>query len=244
MKQMTRNLIVAGAMLAAGSAVAAAADTGFHFHRPIVGVDYLQAWMSGTGSITTYSAGGVADTISAKSAFRSSSPGVTIYVGFKFTEYFGIELGWDSSFASTKKTVASPTTSPIPGGYRYTAKVIREGIHGDLIGFLPMMDCWDLFVTFGVGMVKPKISSQSLVANTAAEQALLDAGTNLPFRNKRTSILRLGVGTSYMFTKTFGVRAKLGWEGTGDLSVKYGDYTTAKLFKDSTTVAVGLFAHF
>ncbi len=244
MKQVTKSLVIVGAMLAAGSAVA---DMDMDFH-PFIGVDYLQAWMPAKGSITTFSNAARTDTINAKSAFRSSFPGATVYVGSKFTDCFGIELGWDSSLSSKKKTAASPSTSPFP--YTYTAKVRREGFHADLMGFLPMMDCWNLFGSIGWGSVKAKISDQSLTAaagngNTAAvNQGLLNAGTHLPLKSKTKSLLRLGVGASYMFTDMFGVRAKLGWEGTSALRVKYSNGTSAKLFKDSTTLAVGLFAQF
>lgn len=241
MKQVTKSLVIVGAMLAAGSAVA---DMDMDFH-PFIGVDYLQAWMPAKGSITTFSNAVRTDTINAKSAFRSSFPGATVYVGSKFTDCFGIELGWDSSLSSKKKTAASPSTTAVPGGYTYTSKVRREGFHADLMGFLPMMDCWNLFGTIGWGSVKAKISNQALTANTAAGTAAINAGTSaIPLSTKRKSLLRLGVGASYMFTDMFGVRAKLGWEGTSALRVKYSNGTSAKLFKDSTTLAVGLFAQF
>lgn len=243
MKQVTKSLVIVGAMLAAGSA---AADMDMDFH-PFIGVDYLQAWMPAKGSITTFSRAARTDTINAKSAFRSSFPGATVYVGSKFTDCFGIELGWDSSLSSKKKTAASPSTSAVTGGYTYTSKVRREGFHADLMGFLPMMDCWNLFGTIGWGSVKAKITDQKLVANTAAGQAVLNAGTSaIPLSTKRKSILRLGVGTSYMFTDMFGVRAKLGYEGTNALRVKYSNGATGntKVFKDTVTLAVGLFAQF
>lgn len=233
MKQIAKSLVIVGAMLAAGSAAADMDD----FH-PFAGVDYLQAWMPAKGSITTFSGPLRTDTINAKSIFRSSLPGATVYVGSKFTDCFGVELGWDSSLSSRKKTATSPSTSPFP--YTYIAKVRREGFHADLMGFLPM-DCWNLFATLGIGSIKAKISDQSLVADTAANQALLNAGTPLPLSSKRKSVLRLGVGASYMFTDMFGVRAKLGWEGTNALRVKYINGTSAKVFKDTTTLALGLF---
>jgi hypothetical protein len=72
---------------------------------------------------------------------------------------------------------------------------------------------------------------------------------NLPVTVKAKNILRLGVGTSYMLTDVFGLRAKLGWEGTKALRLRVtdpddGTSTSYKAFKDSITVALGLFARF
>ena len=237
MKQVAKSLVIVGVMLAAGSA---AADMDMDFH-PFVGVDYLHAFMPSKGSITTFTG---RDTINAKSAFRSSFPGATVYVGSKFADCFGVELGWDSSLSSKKKTATSPSTSPF--AYTYTSKVRREGFHADLLGFLPMMDCWNLFASLGIGSVKAKISDQNLASSTASQAQLsaLRAGSPLPLSSKRKSVLRLGVGASYMFTEMFGVRAKVGYEGTSALRVKYTNGTSAKAFKDTTTLAVGLFAQF
>lgn len=235
MKQVAKSLVIVGAMLAAGSA---AADMDIDFH-PFIGVDFLQAWTPAKGTFNPVPA----DRLSAKSAFRSSFPGATVYLGSKFTDCFGIELGWDSSLSSKKKTVVSPSNTGIAGGYNYTAKVRREGYHADLVGFLPM-DCWELFGSLGIGSVKMKISNQTITpANALTTQAQLNAdATQFPLSSKRKSVFRAGVGASYMFTDMFGARLKLGYETTSSLRVKYANGTTFKPFKDSATVALGLFA--
>lgn len=235
MKQVAKSLVIVGAMLAAGSAAADMMDWEF---RPFVGVDFLQAWTSPKGNVSPVRN----DSISAKSAFRSSFPGATVYVGSKFSECFGIELGWDSSVSGKKKTAASSNNTVIPGGYNYTAKIRREGMHADLIGFLPMDHCWELFGSVGIGSIKMKLKDQVLTANTPAGTAALAANSQVPFTTKRHSVFRAGVGANYMFTEMFGARLKLGYEGTSNLHLKYSNGTSVKAFKDSTTLAVGLFA--
>ncbi|HXH54602.1 MAG TPA: outer membrane beta-barrel protein [Gammaproteobacteria bacterium] len=243
MKQVTKSLVIVGAMLAAGSSTADMLN--MDEFKGFAGVDYLQAWMPGRGSITTFSDATRTDTINAKSVFRSSYPGATVYVGGKFGDCVGLELGWDSSLSSKKKTATSPSSSPFT--YTYTSKVRREGFHADLIGYAPMSDCMNLFASVGIGSVKAKISNQVLTASAstaataAVNQAALNASTPLPLSSKRKSVLRLGAGASYMLTEMVGLRAKLGWEGTDNLRLKYNNGSTAKAFKSSTTLAAGLF---
>ena len=216
MKQIAKSLVVVGAMLVAGS-VSADMDVDF---KPFIGVDYLHAWMPAKTTLTNANG-----SINLKNAFPKSYPGAAIYVGAKFTDCFGIELGADRSFASKKKTtdvlnVGFPVT--------YSSKVRREGFYADLVGFLPM-DCWELFGSLGVGSVKAKITNQLFTANTPANQLLVNANSNLPFSAKRKSVFRMGVGASYMFTDMFGARAKLGWEGTSGMRLKDKNGVSSKI---------------
>ncbi len=236
MKQVTKSLVIVGAMLAAGSAAADMMDLEF---KPFVGVDFVQAWTPAKGNISPVRN----ENISAKSAFKNSFPGMTVYVGSKFTECLGIELGWDSSVSAKKKTAVSPSNTAIAGGYKYTTKIRREGMHADLVGFLPM-DCWELFGSLGIGSVKMKLSGQDLTANTAASQAALNAASQTPFSSKRKAVLRAGLGANYMFTEMFGARVKVGYENTSALRLKYTNGTSVKAFKDTTSLALGLFARF
>ncbi len=227
MKQVAKSLVVVGAMLAAGSAIA---DMDMDF-KPFIGVDYLQAWMEGKGVINNTN-------VNVKDAFKKSFPGATVYVGSKFTENFGIELGADWSTAKTKSVAGN--TNVTGNTFTYTNKARREGFHADLVGFLPI-DCWELFGSLGYGSVKMKLSNQAVTSTgTAAQQAAFNG--QFPLSTKRKGVFRVGVGASYMFTDMFGVRAKLGWEGTEALRLQYANgVANSKAFKNSTTLAAGVF---
>lgn len=226
MKQVAKSLVVVGAMLAAGSAVA---DMDMDF-KPFIGVDYMQAWMPGKNT----------SEVNAKDVFRKSYPGATVYIGSKFTENFGIELGADWSTAKTK------TSNYVDEGFNvaFSNKARRKGYHADLVGFLPI-DCWELFGSLGYGSVKLDIKDQAFVVTggTAAQNAAAQAfaSSELPISVKRKGVFRAGVGASYMFTDMFGVRAKLGFEGTGSLRFKDNEGESVKAFKNSTTLAAGVF---
>lgn len=229
MKQVAKSLVVVGAMLAAGS-VAADMDMDF---KPFIGVDYLQAWMSGKDVLTNTN-------VNAKDAFRRTFPGATVYVGAKFTENFGIELGgnWSSTQSRTSTGATTAVVGGVPAGtaFTYVNKTRRDSYHADLVGFLPI-DCWELFGSLGYGSVRLRISDQTLTP------AMPAAVTPLPLSTSRNGVLRLGVGASYMFTEIFGVRAKLGWEGTQNLRLRYsnGFAADSKSFRNSTTLALGAF---
>lgn len=227
MKQVAKSLVVVGAMLAAGS-VAADMDMDF---KPFIGVDYLQAWMPGKGVLTNTN-------VNARDAFRRTFPGATVYVGAKFTENFGIELG--GNWSSTQSRTSTGTEAG--NGFTYVNKTRRDSYHADLVGFLPI-DCWELFGSLGYGSVRLRISDQTLTAANPALQPRLNAVSPLPLSTSRNGVLRLGVGASYMFTEIFGVRAKLGWEGTQNLRLKYSNNfaVDSKSFRNSTTLALGAF---
>lgn len=235
MKQVAKSLVVVGAMLAAGSVVA---DMDMDF-KPFIGVDYLHAWMPGKGVLTNTN-------VNAKDAFRQTFPGATVYVGAKFTENFGIELGgnWSSTQSRTSSGATTAAVGALPAntGFTYVNKTRRDSYHADLVGFLPI-DCWELFGSLGYGSVRLRISDQTLTATVAANQAALNARSPLPLSTSRNGVLRLGVGASYMFTEIFGVRAKLGWEGTQNLRLRYSNNfaVDSKSFRNSTTLALGAF---
>lgn len=234
-KQVAKRLIIAGAVLTTGNVVADMMSVEF---KPFFGADYFQAWTRSKGDLELRRG----DAISAKSAFRDSFPGTTVYVGSKFNDCIGVELGWDSSLSSRKKTARSSANAPF--AYGYTSKIRREGYHADLVGFLPMDACWELFGSLGVGSVKMKLNDQNLFADAQGNQALLNGLSNVPLSSKRKAVFRGGLGANYMFTDMFGGRIKVGYEGTNALRMKYANGTTIKAFKDTTTLAFGLFARF
>lgn len=213
------GLGVAG-MLVTGSAVAGINFSGF---SPIIGLDYYQAWMNGQNTIN---AGGTQ--INGSSAFAKSYPGATAYIGAKFNDNFGVELGYDWSTNKSHTTSTSTIT--------LSEKVRRSAGHLDLVGYLPMNDCSSLFLSFGGAIAKAKITNLSYT--TAGVSHVLDVSS------KAKTLLRAGLGVNYMFTSVFGARAKVGWEGTSYLRNNIDKGGDKKYFRDSGTFALGAFAQF
>lgn len=235
MKQIAKSLLVIGALTVAGTA---SADLGtFNEISPVIGVDYYQAWMKGKGDWSRLS--------------TKSFPGVSVYVGARFCDNLGIEIGYDTSSRKSRAWTLPAGTSffgqTVPaGGLTGSTKIRRSGGHIDLIGYLPICECWDLTGHVGFGWVQPKINMTVAVPaspNTSIGSAL----TSISGKSK--GVFRLGVGLSYMVTECVGLRAKVGWEGTNSLRVKgnsafYGIGMNTKGFKSSTTATVGAFVKF
>ena len=218
MKQVMKSLVVVGAMLVAGSAAANIDEV-----KPSIGVDFLQAYMKGQNSVTVSGR-----TVNVSDLVAKSYPGATVYLGAKFMENLGAEVGYDLS-SNKKRTTTVGTTS-------FSARVKRTGWHLDLVGFLPMNDCSNLFASLGAGWVKAKMSDVSGTTGAVV--------TSITASSKMKTVWRLGVGANYMLTEMFGVRAKVGFEGTSALRNNVNNTGDKKYFKDSTTVAVGAFAQF
>lgn len=219
MKRIAKSLVVVGAMLAAGSAAADMMDD----VRPYIGLDYYQAWMKGAKGTDSRGA-----SFDFSKEMPKSYPGATVYVGAKFMEYFGAEFGAD--FSGRKKK----TTTDSFGG-KTKIEVKRNGVHLDLVGSLPVNDCFEVLGFVGAGWLKPKVSA------TYTNAAGRVSAENL--KAKTTTIARLGVGASYMVTDMIGLRAKLGWENTKRIKLQntVSPVSTFRAFKDTTTLSLGAF---
>jgi len=240
MKHIAKSLVIVGAMAAAGSAFADFGDI-----NPYVGADYQQAFMA---------------THRPFNHAKKSFPGVNLYVGTKFHENFGVELGYNLSKNQSKKftlgagdlvgavntantRVAAGTT--VAG----TIKQKRSGAFFDLVGFLPAGDCFELLGSLGLGWVKTGIAGKDFASSTAVSNtAIVSAFNNLSAKNKM--VYRLGLGGSYMVTDMVGLRVKVGYESTSRLRLqdKNSSLSTlgisTKKFTDSVTATAGLFVKF
>ena len=238
-----KTLVVAGAMIAAGSAAADLSDV-----RYTVGADFVQSWMDGKGNSAQLSGntvGGAATSF--KNVLPKSYQGGALYLGARFMENFGVELGGDMSARKKKDWTQAAITNGAAAVATGTSKIRRTGYHFDLVGFLPVADCMDLFASLGYGFVKAKldITATGATVNNAAAVAAMNAT-----KAKGKGVFRLGVGASWMFTDMFGLRAKLNWEDTSRLRINepavvgVSNATSSKAFKDTTSLSLGVFAKF
>lgn len=199
---------------------------------PLVGIDYQQVWMQGKGDWNKL--------------FPKPFPGATAYIGARFGECLGLELGYDWG-AKVSKNFTLPAGSSFFGRtvtttVTGTARVRRQGGHFDVIGYLPVVDCIELMGVLGVGYIYPKVNI-STNGTTNVDSGLQSVAT----RGKVVARIRLG--GNYMFTECIGIRALVGWESTSSLRVKGNNsFSTlnfnGKGWKGSTTVAAGAFVKF
>lgn len=233
MKFAQKNLIIISTLLAASTANADILGD----LNPYLGADYYQTW-----------AGGKSDW---KTIFPKSNRGATIYIGSRFCDnLLGLEFGYDVS-KRTKRDWALPAGSAFfngnigATGISGTTKVTRTGAHLDLLGFLPITSCFDLFGSVGYGWVQNRIDITQSVAPGGSNQSSALASVS----GKGRSVLRAGVGGSYMINDMVGLRAKLGWETTSNLRVQ-GNQAFANLgyqskgWKDTTALSIGAFVKF
>ncbi len=233
MKFIAKNVLMLSALLVASSANADALGE----LNPYLGADYYQAWMRGQNDW--------------KTIFPRSYRGATVYVGTRFCDKsLGVEFGYDTS-TRTKKDWALPAgtrffNGAVPNtGITGTTKINRSGVHLDLLGFLPITGCFDLFATAGYGWVQSKIDIIQSTAPASSSQSYALASV----AGKGRSVLRAGVGGSYMVNDMVGLRAKLGWESTSTLRVKGNQAFIdlgyrSKGWKDTTALSIGAFAKF
>ena len=232
MKFFAKNVLMLSGLLVASSANADALGE----LNPYLGADYYQAWMRGQSDW--------------KKIFPRSYRGATVYVGTRFCDNLGVELGYDTS-TRTKKEWALPAGARFFNGtvsntgITGTTKINRSGVHLDLLGFLPITGCFDLFGAIGYGWVQSKIDIIQSVDSASSSQSSALASV----AGKGRSVLRAGVGGSYMVNDMVGLRAKLGWETTSTLRVK-GNQAFANLgyqskgWKDTTALSIGAFVKF
>lgn len=236
MKYIAKTLIIATALSAANGANAYLID-GF---CPVIGVDYYQAWMNAKHNYS-------------RILPHNSYPGASIYVGAKFQECFGVEVGWDWSKRKSRDFTLTNGSSffgnTVSGTTTGKARVSRRGGHIDLVGYLPVFDCFDFFGSVGWGWVESKIHVSGIAVNGVQRTSTQQSSALASLHGKGRSVLRLGIGANYMFTECLGVRAKFGWETTGSQRV-HGNMAarslgySSKPFRDSGTLAVGAFVKF
>lgn len=231
MKFVGKNVLMLSTLMVAG---AASADM-FGSFEPYLGADYYQTWTRGQGDW--------------KKIFPRSSRGATTYIGTRFCQNLGLELGYDM-LVRTKKDWSLIGGSAffngvVPNtGLTGTTKVRRSGVHLDLLGFLPITDCFDLFASVGYGLAQNKVDVTLSTASSSNQSSALAS-----VFGKKRSVLRAGLGGSLMVNNMLGLRAKLGWETTSTLHVQGNEAFTSlgyrsKGWKDTIALSIGAFVKF
>lgn len=172
---------------------------------PYVGIDYKQLWTDGTWQFRHF--------------IPKSFPGGAVYIGAKFTESMGLELGYNRSVFRHRTRVTPTTVTKV--GTRFTS------FSYDLNFYIPVEDCWELIVSLGMETMKSHV----------VVSGFLPTGST-GFTTKK-GIGRVGFGSHYLLTEFLGVRFIGRWENTSALR-QNGN----KFVKDAIGGSVGFFVRF
>lgn len=228
-----KKLVLLSALVAVGSASASM----FGDVCPVIGADFKWTKMKNSSDWDN--------------EFAESFPGGTIYLGAKFSENFGAELGYSTTSKKSKditlatgQNIGGISTPAANNGQTLTTKVRTNGAHLDLVGYLPIDNGFELFGALGLGFMNASID---IATNSAITGNFLTALTSMTGSHK--VIPRIGIGANWMATEMVGLRAKLGWEGTNRLRIKdnknyAGQTFSDKPFKSSYSLALGAFVKF
>lgn len=150
--------------------------------------------------------------------FKKTSPQANFFVGNRFNEYFGLELGYSTS-KKVKRDVTLPEgsilagTDPTPIGagtdaVHSTSKI--SGFSVTALGFLPVptIDCLEVVGSLGLTRLKAKLFYNEL-GNTV--NPITDGIRTF---SARKTVMRLGGGVQYALTEHLSIRGLVNWENT------------------------------
>lgn len=250
MKRLAKNLLLAGSVFATG----AVAANGLDGITPYVGMDGKWQLTRGKGEW--------------KKIVRKEYGGGTVYLGTKYCDRFGLELGFSQTFKRRK-------THPFASGEDFFENgdtggaVMRVSnkfttLHVDVNGYIPVTNCWEFIGSVGFGWVKPQVKVRVPVIAGPGINSLLfttpgffpqDAAALTTLHGRYRMALRLGAGLQLMVNKCFGVRSIVRWEGTSAVRL-HGNFEganrlsilnfdpTRHMFRDTVSVALGVFWNF
>lgn len=217
MKRMVKSLLFITTFLLGSSAA-----YGFDGFSPYVGLEGIWQYTALKNQVT--------DNVNIRrSALPKSYWGGNIFLGGRFCDMWGLELG----YSLTTKRSRNHRVDDSKFSNRFST------VYLDLNGYLPLDNCWDLIGSIGVAAVKPKFNE------TESDGTPIDG---LSISNKSRAAFRLGAGAQYMITECFGIRALVRWETTSSLRTRVavaGAQTfTFKPFRDSVIGSLGVFWRF
>lgn len=146
---------------------------------------------------------------------KTKAPTVGLFVGGKFHENFGAEIGY--TFFKKAKVDWTGTWN--------TDYIKANNIYADLLGYMPVDTCFDLIGSVGMGRMKIKFNT-----NNGA-----DAANNYDSFSKGKVGFRLGAGAQYKFDDHFATRVMVRYQRANIKGVN-----DIKAYKSNTSVNLGL----
>ncbi len=167
------------------------------------------------------------------------------YVGFKFHENFGLELGYE-------QTVRRKITHHLDQIQRfYTVDLINFGFsrtvqfqtaHFMASYYIQLIHCFDLMLSYGMGFIRSKTRATRLSGdNSPVEQAIIDL--RLPTRG----ISKARIGLVWHLDPYYGVRGFVGYDNTGQISIRNVERVfalrniTNHTFRETLSINFGFF---
>jgi len=204
-----------------------------HFNEPYVGVDVTQtnqSFKNGHG----------------KFEFKKNPLDASVFAGFKFSHYFGVEAGWDQQFKKSK-TVAVNHSEDIedefgnPENFSGTSNVKYEvkGTHPYLGLFGEYKyHAWRFQALLGASFSKVKIK-YTVISETGVVPADLATGvTESDSKSKVVPMVKLAA--MYKFTENFGARVHASYRNTSAIKFKVGDAGGQAKLRDTFGLGLGV----
>ncbi len=179
---------VATAMLVATAGVANAGafdETRFNVGGEVSLLNYTKYNNGNTSDLNKFKTSNTAS----KLAIRKNKPGINVFLGARFNQNVGAEIGF-GLIANAKANVQN----------NQTASNKISNIYADLLGYLPVANKVDLIGSVGIGGLK----SRADVTNTSFN--------NLSSLNKVKVGYRLGLGAQYNFDDNWAARAMVRYQ--------------------------------
>ncbi len=194
--------------------------------------------------------------------FKHNSPQGNAYVGLKFNQFVGIEMGYQATKKQRKslyltagqvnlgtvvpqsmilKNGLSSQISPIS----YTTQEKTQGFHMNIVGFYPIFPEYglELFGSVGITQLKTNFSRQTLSVG-----GVPPLNSSILKFKKRKNIFRANIGLQQMITDCIGFRGTVGWENTAKFNKITPHVVTPNLtevrLKNSIIYSLGLFRRF
>jgi hypothetical protein len=190
--------------------------------------------------------------------FMKAEPGFNAYFGWRFHPNFGAEFGYEWTNDKPKFFVVQNGNSLLGvlnssgAPVTLTSKVRFKTGAADLNAFIPLptLQLWDEIIPEGIislGVAGMK-ASMKIFSNASTPAAATFNNQFTPIQGRSKAIYRAGLGVQALVIESFGIRALWRVESTSVLRGRNSAITsnggTRKMFKDASTLAVGLFFKF
>lgn len=181
--------------------------------------------------------------------FKKNLPQLDAYVGVRFLQYFGLQVGYQES--KTKPRTANFGPGDIilgipllPGEdqIHYSETRIR-GTHLDLLGFFPVCLDWNLELFGSVGITRNALALEDRITNFGGE--VVENPLVRTYDVKKTGA-RASIGIQKIFCQHIGIRGLVVWENTSRFqnlrSLEVPDSVSIVNARRSLNYGLGIFA--
>lgn len=175
-----------------------------------------------------------------------------VYGGMKFTDYFGVEIGYRESAKKRSKSANEADQmelgDTIPAGVNYSSNLVQiKAPYINLVGYLPICkeSGTELLGSVGFAHTWVRLRHRPTGIQVGPFSQAQQNGLQDDFK-KEKFILQVKAGIQQLITCNFGIRAVVGWENTSkfkNIKSIQNDALRASL-KNSTTYGLGAFFNF